>query len=85
MARHRRQGVAQPLTPAQVKRQLWLKGRTLKAWASENGYAYSTVSAVMSGKIKLTRNYGTGYDIAVKLGLVVDYDSERDALIAQSK
>jgi gp16 family phage-associated protein len=64
--------VAFPLTPAQVKRRLWREGRTLKAWAAEHGYAYSTVSAVMSGKIKVARTYGVGYDIAIKLGLIVE-------------
>jgi gp16 family phage-associated protein len=61
-----------PLSAAQIKRLLWLEGRTLKIWAAENGYAYSTVSAVMSGKIKVLRNYGTGYEIAKKLGLIVE-------------
>jgi gp16 family phage-associated protein len=61
-----------PLSAAQIKRLLWLEGRTLKTWAEENGYAYSTVSAVMSGKIKVLRNYGTGYEIAKKLGLIVE-------------
>jgi gp16 family phage-associated protein len=64
--------VRPPLTAAQIKRQLWLEGRTLKTWAAENGYAYSTVSAVMSGKIKVVRNYGVGFDIARKLGLVLE-------------
>jgi gp16 family phage-associated protein len=64
--------VRSPLTAAQIKRQLWIEGRTLKIWASENGYVYGTVSAVMSGKIKVMRNYGVGFDIARKLGLVVE-------------
>ncbi len=85
MARTQRRGDAQPLTPAQVKRQLWLKGSTLKAWASDNGYAYSTVSAVMSGKIKLTRNYGKGYDIAVKLGLIIDRESDNPTSLEASR
>jgi gp16 family phage-associated protein len=61
-----------PLTPEQVKRRLWLEGRTLKVWAAEHGYAYSTVSAVMSGKIKVKQRYGIGFEIASKLGLVVE-------------
>jgi gp16 family phage-associated protein len=65
----------QPLTAAQIKRQLWLEGRTLKSWAAENCYAYGTVSAVMSGKIKVVRNYGVGFDIARKLGLVVETEN----------
>jgi gp16 family phage-associated protein len=64
-----------PLSPGQIKRQLWLNGQTLKAWAAVNGYAYSTVSAVMSGKIKLSRDYGIGYDIACKLGLIVETEN----------
>jgi gp16 family phage-associated protein len=67
--------VRPPLTAAQIKRQLWLEGRTLKLWAAENGYAYGTVSAVMSGKIKVARNYGVGFDIARKLGLVVEAEN----------
>jgi gp16 family phage-associated protein len=64
-----------PRTAAQIKRALWLEGRTLKLWAAEHGYAYGTVSAVMSGKIKVMRNYGTGFDIACKLGLVVESEN----------
>jgi gp16 family phage-associated protein len=71
--------VRPPLTAAQIKRQLWLEGRTLKSWAAENGYAYGTVSAVMSGKIKVVRNYGVGFDIARKLCLIVE--SENGSLI----
>jgi gp16 family phage-associated protein len=62
----------EPLTPAQIKRQMWANGMTLKRWAADNGYTYSTVSAVMSGKIKVKMNYGKGYEIAIKLGLVVE-------------
>jgi gp16 family phage-associated protein len=61
-----------PLTAAQIKRQLWINHMTLKQWAADNGYSYNTVSAVMSGKIKVSRNYGKGYDIALALGLVVE-------------
>jgi gp16 family phage-associated protein len=61
-----------PLTPAQIKRRLWADGSTLKQWAADNGYAYSTVSAVMSGKIKVKMNYGKGYEIAIKLGPVAE-------------
>jgi gp16 family phage-associated protein len=61
-----------PYTPAQIKRRLWANKTTLKQWALDNNYAYSTVSAVMSGKIKVTMNYGKGYEIAIRLGLVVE-------------
>jgi gp16 family phage-associated protein len=61
-----------PYTPAQIKRRLWANKTTLKQWAMDNDYAYSTVSAVMSGKIKVTMNYGKGFEIATKLGLVVE-------------
>jgi gp16 family phage-associated protein len=64
-----------PLSPEQIKRRLWFEGRTLKQWAHDEGYAYSTVSAVMSGKIKVKRNYGIGFEIASKLGLVVETKS----------
>jgi gp16 family phage-associated protein len=63
---------APPYTPAQIKRRLWANKMTLKRWAADNGYAYSTVSAVMSGKIKVTLTYGSGYEIAIKLGLIVE-------------
>jgi gp16 family phage-associated protein len=74
-----------PLSPEQIKRQLWLNGSSLKAWAAANGYAYHTVSAVMSGKIKLKRSYGTGYDIALKLGLIVAAESEDNTDIHQER
>jgi hypothetical protein len=41
---------APPYTPAQIKRRLWANKTTLKQWAIDNDYAYSTVSAVMSEK-----------------------------------
>lgn len=61
-----------PLTPAQVKRQLWAKGTTLRAWSEANGYSYSTVASVMCGRLKIRQNYGQGFEIATKLGLVVE-------------
>lgn len=64
--------VTPPLTPMQLKRKLWAEGSSLKQWAAENGYQYQTVSAVVNGKIKVKRPYGTGFDIATKLGLVVE-------------
>ncbi|MGL5003331.1 MAG: DNA-binding protein [Casimicrobium sp.] len=66
-----------PLTPAQIKQRLWFRGDTLKSWAQANGYSYGTVSAVMTGRLKVTRNYGVGYDIARKLGLVIETASGR--------
>ena len=62
----------EPLTPSQVKRQMWAKNTTLKQWAETHGYPYNTVSAVMTGKIKCKQNYGRGYEIATKLGLIVE-------------
>lgn len=61
-----------PLTAMQIKRQMWAQNTTLKEWAAKNGYPYDTVSAVMSGKIKVKRPYGQGFEIAKKLGLVIE-------------
>ena len=58
-----------PLSPLQVKRQLWSRGTNLKAWAVENGYSYHLVSNVMRGVNRLT--YGKGRDIAIKLGMLI--------------
>ncbi len=61
-----------PMTAAQIKQKLRHEGTTLKAWAELRGYAYGTVSAVMSGKIKVVRNYGVGFEIARELGLILE-------------
>lgn len=68
-----------PQTAAQIKQRLWREGSSLKDWAARHGYSYSTVSAVMSGKIKVARNYGVGFEIALRLGLVVE--DERGGVI----
>jgi gp16 family phage-associated protein len=64
--------VPTPLTPMQLKRKLWAEGSSLKQWAEDNGYKYQTVSSVVNGKIKVKRPYGQGFEIATKLGLVVE-------------
>ena len=63
---------SKPLTPAQIKRKLWAEGSTVRAWSEANGYSYSTVASVMCGRIKLNRCYGKSFEIATKLGLVVE-------------
>ncbi|MEZ7785031.1 DNA-binding protein [Cupriavidus gilardii] len=52
---------------ADVKRELWQRGSTLKEWAKEHGYAYDLVSRVVRGTHRAS--YGKGYEIAVKLGM----------------
>lgn len=67
-----------PLTGAQVKRAMWAKGTTLKAWAEQHGYAYSLVSNVVRGQNKLT--YGQGREIAIKLGMLIPDAHDRALL-----
>lgn len=55
------------MTGEQVKRKLRSQGKTIKQWAEENGFSYILVSRVIRGVQK--GNYGTGHQIAVKLGM----------------
>ncbi len=55
------------LTPDQVKARFRSKGQTVKDWADAHGYRFNDVYRVLNGQSKA--NYGTGHEIAVKLGM----------------
>ena len=55
------------LTAEQVKQRFKARGKTITAWAEENGYTRNEVYRVLNGQAKA--NYGKAHDIAVKLGL----------------
>lgn len=57
-------------TPNEIKHRLHREGKTLKSWASENGFSYRTVSDVMRGLRK--GNFGEGRDVRLALGLPVE-------------
>lgn len=65
------------LTAEQVKQRFKSRGKTITAWAEENGYTRNEVYRVLNGQAKA--NYGKAHDIAVKLGLKV---AEADAAAA---
>lgn len=50
-----------------IKERLYAQGKTLKQWATDNGYKPTQVYRVMRGENKAL--YGEGHTIAVKLGL----------------
>lgn len=58
-----------PLTPDQVRAQFKQRGKTLTAWAAENGYDRREVYNVLTGVTK--GYYGRAHEIAVALGLKV--------------
>lgn len=58
------------MTPDQVRAKFKREGKTLKAWAKENGYDENRVYRVMGGFEKCL--YGKSHEIAVKLGLKKD-------------
>lgn len=58
------------LTAEQVKQRFKARGKTITAWAEENGYSRNEVYRVLNGQAKA--HYGKAHDIAVKLGLKVD-------------
>ncbi|WP_043241352.1 DNA-binding protein [Pseudomonas tohonis] len=55
------------LTADQVKERFRQAGKTITAWAVENGYTRNEVYRVLNGQAKA--HYGKAHDIAVKLGL----------------
>ncbi|PTS85507.1 DNA-binding protein [Pseudomonas sp. HMWF032] len=57
------------LTATQVKERFRQRGKTITAWAVENGYTRNEVYRVLNGQAKA--NYGKAHDIAVALGLKV--------------
>ncbi len=57
------------LTGEQAKQKVWHKDGSLKAWARKQGFNYFLVSNVVRGVNKASR--GSGYEIAVKLGMKV--------------
>lgn len=57
------------LTATQVKERFRQRGKTITAWAEENGYTRNEVYRVLNGQAKA--NYGKAHDIAVALGLKV--------------
>jgi gp16 family phage-associated protein len=56
-----------PKTADQVKDDLRKEGKTIKEWATENGYTDRQVYAVLNGQIK--GRFGRSHEIAKKLGL----------------
>jgi gp16 family phage-associated protein len=63
-----------PLTPDQVKDQFQSRGLTFSKWASDNGYRINEVYRVINGQSKA--KYGKAHEIAVKLGLKADANSQ---------
>lgn len=55
------------LTGDEVKTRLRERGLTLKKWAEQRKYPYTTVSNVVRGINRAT--YGMGHRIAVELGM----------------
>ncbi|MGE4404465.1 DNA-binding protein [Pseudomonas sp.] len=55
------------LTAEQVKQRFKSRGKTITAWAEENGYTRNEVYRVLNGQAKA--NYGKAHEIAVKLGM----------------
>lgn len=55
------------MTPEQVKSCFRQQGKTVTSWANKYGYNRNLVYQVLNGQCKA--NYGTAYEIAVKLGL----------------
>lgn len=54
-------------TREQVIREFHRRGQTISGWASENGFTYSNVRNVLSGRLQC--RYGKAHAIAVLLGL----------------
>lgn len=55
------------MTPEQVKQKFRREGKTFTQFAKENEYRLNDVYRVLNGQVK--GHYGTGHEIAVKLGL----------------
>jgi gp16 family phage-associated protein len=55
------------LTPDQVKERFRAEGKTITAWAKENGYRVNSVYRVLNGFDKAA--WGRAHEIAVRLGL----------------
>jgi gp16 family phage-associated protein len=55
------------MNAAQVKQRFKREGRTVKSWATENGYSATHVYLVLNGQLK--GRYGKSYEIAEKLGM----------------
>lgn len=58
------------LTAEQVKQRFKSRGKTITAWAAENGYSRNEVYRVLNGQAKA--NYGKAHHIAVKLGMKLE-------------
>lgn len=52
---------------AAVKRQFWLSGESISAWANRNGFSAATTYSLLAGRLRANR--GEAHRIAVALGL----------------
>lgn len=67
-------------TAQQVKDEFIKQGTTIKQWAEEHGYDPRFVYVVLDGRIKGKR--GKSHEIAVKLGLKPDPNTENQSVAA---
>jgi len=56
-----------PKTPEVVRAEFYRKGISFTEWASQHGFKYTNVIAVMNGRSKCRR--GQSHEIAIALGL----------------
>lgn len=56
-----------PMTPAEAKQRLRLRGETIASWADRHGFPRADVYAALSGRT--VGNFGTAHRIAVALGM----------------
>lgn len=52
---------------AAVKRQFWLSGESISAWATRHGFSAATTYSLLAGRLRANR--GEAHRIAVALGL----------------
>lgn len=70
-----------PLTPDEVKAEFRAKGMSFLRWSNINGYHVNRVYRILNGLDKC--KYGKGHEIAVKLGIKIEYDADTEKTVQE--